>query len=293
MTDKTNEEAGQKPDELDTAADALRLAGEGLLGDDGDDQDDHLLLGEDAMLGDDHDEALDETFGGDDRTGYGAFGGEAADGIFPLPETRTPAPTPVPPPPPVVRECRFREPYVPAPTFPKGNEVRLPPGIRSVDIDKNLGNGAFVVDLRGTRLTFIGGPYRHSSQHPFAYLVKCATEQTGRFDTEIPCQDFQPFKEADLRRALHVAIDAALAGRPVYAGCMGGIGRTGTFLAAVLKVLMPEYDPVLLLRTVYLPHAVETAAQERLIAGLDVTDLRHKVQTTVRKNALKRLFRLI
>ena len=58
---------------------------------------------------------------------------------------------------------------------------------------------------------------------------------------------------------------------------MGGIGRTGLFLAALAK-LSGEKDPVAYVRKHYMPHAVETQQQQDFIKNLKVWDLRWKLQ---------------
>ena len=52
-----------------------------------------------------------------------------------------------------------------------------------------------------------------------------------------------------------------LDGAKVHAGCVGGHGRTGLFLAALLKVMTGERDATTRLRETYCQRAVESAAQ--------------------------------
>ena len=60
--------------------------------------------------------------------------------------------------------------------------------------------------------------------------------------------------------------------RPVYIGCKAGLGRTGTFIAGLLK-LAGAADPVAETRRIYDPRAVETPAQEAAIAALDPAEI--------------------
>jgi hypothetical protein len=73
-----------------------------------------------------------------------------------------------------------------------------------------------------------------------------------------------PTDRDDALDALHEAHRRALSGERVEAACHGGIGRTGTALAAlaVLDGLTPG-DAVAWVRDRYHPRAVETVAQRR------------------------------
>ena len=56
---------------------------------------------------------------------------------------------------------------------------------------------------------------------------------------------------------------------PVYVGCAAGLGRTGTFLAALARLAGID-DGVAWTRANYDPRAVETAEQAAAVAALDV-----------------------
>ena len=73
-----------------------------------------------------------------------------------------------------------------------------------------------------------------------------------------------------LRRALTDLLDRARNGERVEVGCLGGHGRTGTALAC-LAVLTgtPANDAVAWVRTNYCSKAVETDAQEQLVASFN------------------------
>lgn len=66
-------------------------------------------------------------------------------------------------------------------------------------------------------------------------------------------------------------------GRKVHAGCMGGHGRTGTFLAAVVSVMTGMADPIGYVRKNYCKKAVETYSQIKFLqehyacAGAEIT----------------------
>jgi protein-tyrosine phosphatase len=75
--------------------------------------------------------------------------------------------------------------------------------------------------------------------------------------------------DATLARSLAQGIAAELArGETVEVGCLGGHGRTGTLLAIVIGVAesLCAEDALAEARRRYCLHAVETRAQEQLIA---------------------------
>jgi hypothetical protein len=147
-------------------------------------------------------------------------------------------------------------------------------------------NGAFAVEFpMGIALIFGGAPFRMADMTHLGrvgyptYRVKCATEVPGDADDEVPCQDYSVPRELDLLNAVERAIQAAFQGRAVFAGCYGGIGRTGVFMATVLKVLMPDMmDYVGLTRNLYLRGTIETEEQMELVDEIEVDALRRKVK---------------
>jgi hypothetical protein len=161
-------------------------------------------------------------------------------------------------------------------------------------------NGGFDVEFPGgVKLMFFGAPFRqaHLVRASFpTYAVKAATEQRGDFDAEVPCEDFGVPTHDDMRKAVASAIEAAFAGKAVFAGCAGGIGRTGTFLAVVLKTLQAApasgYSAgwVDLVRQVYMKHAVETPAQRKLIDQIDVSSIQRRVKWLWFKAAVRKFF---
>lgn len=145
-----------------------------------------------------------------------------------------------------------------------------------------IGNGS--IPLRIGRLidtTVYGGPYRKVPD--LFWGVKMAEEIDFPHMVDIPTKDFSVPEVSVLKAGIVKALMAMINEENVYAGCMGGIGRTGIFLAALAKVQI-EYrkakhrpgrgeDPVLYVRKHFIPHAVETAQQEKYIADLDVSDI--------------------
>lgn len=125
-----------------------------------------------------------------------------------------------------------------------------------------------------------GGPYRSKPTDMLG--VKMAVEINAPCDIDIPTKDFNVPDVQTFKLGLAKGLGLLVYGdTPLYVGCMGGIGRTGLYLAGLAKV-MSEYrrmrrkktfDPVSYVREHYLSHAVETKEQQQYIKDLDVTDL--------------------
>jgi hypothetical protein len=115
------------------------------------------------------------------------------------------------------------------------------------------------------------GPYRSKPQDMFG--VKLAGEINAPCDISIPIRDFGvPADDAIVRDALRVVLRRLALRQTVYVGCMGGLGRTGTFLALLAKAL-GRSDPVGYVRENYSHAAVETREQEAYVANFDVSPL--------------------
>ena len=81
--------------------------------------------------------------------------------------------------------------------------------------------------------TVFGGPYL---DRPTGMVgVKLAREITAPHMVSVPIKDFSVPLQKDLDFGLGLAVANILDGDPVYAGCMGGKGRTGLFLAVLAK----------------------------------------------------------
>lgn len=121
-----------------------------------------------------------------------------------------------------------------------------------------------------TRHVF-GGPYRERPKHCLG--VKMAKEVRLPCDISIPTEDFSVPDKADLLCGLKAVLPHIIKGRSVFVGCMGGVGRTGLFMAALVKVTMPSENPVEYVRASYNPHAVETTKQYNFVESLNTSDL--------------------
>ena len=82
----------------------------------------------------------------------------------------------------------------------------------------------------------------------------------------LPIPDFGVPTPEDLEQAVHRTIAYTQAGHHVAIHCSAGIGRTGLFMALLAKrVLGVSGEKALQWVRHYIPHAVETPAQHRLV----------------------------
>lgn len=102
-------------------------------------------------------------------------------------------------------------------------------------------------------------------------LIRCAAEievDMDRVEVDISTDDFEPFDDRKIEIHLPHIMEQLSAGRKLYAGCMGGTGRTGTILA-IIAAQHPDLDgagAIKYIRTVYKPNAVETNLQHGQVA---------------------------
>lgn len=133
----------------------------------------------------------------------------------------------------------------------------------------------------GLELRTGAGPFRNGPPlHGAWYTIRLAPEVKMPANHVVPIKDFSVPTQQDAQAALILALQAAANYKPVYFGCFGGIGRTGTFLALLAKV-QQDYErlfkgrqhfhltPVQKVRADYLKHAVETSDQERFVEDFD------------------------
>lgn len=74
-----------------------------------------------------------------------------------------------------------------------------------------------------------------------------------------------PTNPDEFKRLCEWAIEQAKAGKKVHAGCIGGHGRTGMFLALVTHLIDPSLNAIDHVRAEYCSSAVETAQQEKFL----------------------------
>ncbi len=127
----------------------------------------------------------------------------------------------------------------------------------------------------------MGGPYRNKPVHFKG--VKMAAEINADCSIDIPTHDFNVPNQKILLRGVVEGFVRMLRGQHLYVGCMGGIGRTGLYMAAMAKVLdEAEYihdNPVDYVRRQYLSHAVETKQQQEFIAQLPTAGIAQWLQS--------------
>lgn len=116
-----------------------------------------------------------------------------------------------------------------------------------------------------------GGPY--IKKLPYMVGVKMAAEINMPASIDIPTRDFSTPDPVSVYQGIRKLLPILARGESVYVGCMGGIGRTGLFLACVAKILGVR-DPVGYVRRYYHPSAVETEAQRAFVVGFDSWKLR-------------------
>jgi protein-tyrosine phosphatase len=83
-----------------------------------------------------------------------------------------------------------------------------------------------------------------------------------------PIRDYcAPTDEATFSGLLDDLATRLSAGERIYVHCIGGLGRTGTVFACLLKLFGADGDAVALVRTIYRATAVESPEQRRFIAA--------------------------
>jgi hypothetical protein len=109
--------------------------------------------------------------------------------------------------------------------------------------------------------------------------VKMAAEIDKPCAIDIPTEDFSVPEMEDLFLGVVRGYLLIRQGEEVYAGCWGGIGRTGLYLSVMVKTALPERaraaardnlpTAVANVRGVYSHHAVETQAQIQMVEDFD------------------------
>ncbi len=124
----------------------------------------------------------------------------------------------------------------------------------------------------GRLLSVYGGPYKMIPPDQSYDMGVCLLEHEPPAQTwrgmkpcnqlHMPIRDFSVPKVEQVEETLLKIAYAIGRGRKVYIGCMGGRGRTGLFMACLLKAAGVKDDPVGQARLRYSSHAVETKEQE-------------------------------
>jgi len=158
-------------------------------------------------------------------------------------------------------------------------------------------NGKMPISLgwRGGFISFdiIGGPYDAFKRGENADFGVCLRAELCPEDLDVllPIPDFKVPTRAQLEDVEYVirrALTAAIEGKRVWAGCMGGWGRTGMFLALLAKVADYE-DPVGYVRRVYSKKACETKDQCRYVYEFEPTRLRRRLYGSAWRERIRRI----
>lgn len=115
-----------------------------------------------------------------------------------------------------------------------------------------------------------GGSPMHSDHDIYVALDGSTPEHKNFFPWNNPGKTFVSFYINDMsvpkdyvefRKMIVWLGHEVQAGRKVHVGCMGGHGRTGTVLAALVKHMTGAEDAINYVRKHYCPKAVESASQ--------------------------------
>jgi hypothetical protein len=168
--------------------------------------------------------------------------------------------------------------------------------------------------VRVARMTFAyagglvyGGPYADlgsvpNPRPPLGLLrINMAPEVKAPSDLLVPTRDFGVPPEELFKFALHAAAKTLVTGGTVYVGCGYGIGRTGTFIAALCKLNREVLyltrrgwgmgddavrDPVEEVRELYLERAVETREQAQFVRSLDLFWVARRIAARIKPTVL-------
>ncbi len=96
-------------------------------------------------------------------------------------------------------------------------------------------NGQIILELNGTKVTVMGGPYTQKPRRVKG--VKLAKEIDLPAEVYLDIEDFSVPGILELDVAITDTLRVLLEEGEVYLGCMGGIGRTGMFMACLVKAI--------------------------------------------------------
>ena len=132
-------------------------------------------------------------------------------------------------------------------------------------------NGEVSLRLLGADRRIMGGPFNAFVPPAIGVCLEMRSRLANLADVRIDVPDFTAPTQAQLHQGLleTLRLMEAAPGLPVYVGCAAGLGRTGTFIAALAR-LAGIADAVAWTRAHYDRRAVETKEQEAAVAALDV-----------------------
>lgn len=120
-----------------------------------------------------------------------------------------------------------------------------------------------VFEYNGKTKKVFGGSFFHAPESDKYITINLMAEHASLpSDISFPIPDFsQPQTNEPLR---HVFEEILNSDKDVYVGCFGGKGRTGLFMAALLKYVGVK-NPIEEVRAQYRPEAVETWEQAQYV----------------------------
>ncbi len=96
-------------------------------------------------------------------------------------------------------------------------------------------NGQIETKLLGRKVTVMGGPYREKPEGIKG--VKLAQEINSPADVVLDIPDFGVPTNHQVDKAVYQALKILCEDGVIYLGCAGGIGRTGMFMAILMKTI--------------------------------------------------------
>lgn len=130
-----------------------------------------------------------------------------------------------------------------------------------------IGNGSVELPAMNSKYwTLYGGRYTEVPDEMFG--VKLDPDQDTAFDLKMDIKDFKTPGMWETQCLVHEVVREIVYGNPVYIGCKGGWGRTGTIMACLMKAFGYKL-PTASLRIQYTPRAVETPAQEDFVRDFE------------------------
>jgi len=127
--------------------------------------------------------------------------------------------------------------------------------------------GTLPLSVDGRAVTITGGPFDSLPDGAYGVCLEMQAEKAWLAEVKLPTADFGVPDPAALRQAVDDVLRQLQAEpeRPVHIGCRAGVGRTGLFMACLVRAAGVPGDPLAYVRAHYLPHAAETPAQEAIV----------------------------